>query len=44
MDDFISIKYKKFCHFIHIIYRCNYIFANPIVNMLTINNTIDGLR
>ena len=29
MGDFISIKYKNFCHFIDIIYRYNYIFANP---------------
>ena len=34
MDDFISIKYKKFCHFIDIIYRYNYIFANPNADMM----------
>ena len=34
MDDFMSMKYKKFCHFIDIIYRYNYIFANPSYNVI----------
>ena len=34
MDDFISIKYKKFCHFIDIIHWYNYIFANPSLHCM----------